>query len=572
MHIEMQKETFETTESESIEPDSDTSSLISSTSGVESMSHQLIKRIDDLNERKIKIEESLRAKQASENNKTPLKTEQLSVKQQPTNKHKLNDVDTLEDFLTNSSMAMQEITLDDDILTPSYTPSSSKENSPMQKIQQKVVSPPRHQPHVCPHKTANLNDKDDRNSPYPMIEVNDALKMIFKRINKISEIEELKSPINLPPFRASIKDGYAVKSASKNKFRKVIGNINAGDKIVQTDFDVNSCYKINTGAPVPNFSDSILQIEDTKLTKTKSDGAEDEIEVLKFPNKNLDIREVGSDLLEGETLFTTSGIMGVAEHSILASVGIMKKQKMPKIGIISTGDELADPKEGELREGQIYDSNSTMLKLLIQKFGFEVSFIQIAKDNHSSLKGAVQSAMKTCDVIISSGGVSMGDKDFVKPLMKELGFEIVFGRVNMKPGKPMTFATNGKNSYFALPGNPVSAYVTFHLFVLPSLRFMCGFPKAKCFLPEINVILQIDKYTLDPRPEYARGRVTYNKENGLYYASMHENQMSSRLASLINSDVLLHLPGATTSRPTLNKEFKLKATIIDMHFISGYCD
>lgn len=424
--------------------------------------------------------------------------------------------------------------------------------------------------HVCPHKTAKAGDKDDRNSPFPMLDVEDALEKVFLMIKPLSEPEILRSPMNCPPFRASIKDGYAIKSISTTKVRTVIGNISAGDKIVRENFADNECYKINTGAAVPNFADAIIQVEDTVVKGYNPDGSELEIELKLIPVKNCDIRDVGCDLSKGEILFRTNGLMDVPEKTILASVGLEKQQKMPRVAIISTGDELVDPSAGELREGQIYDSNSTMLKLLLQKHGFTAKIVAIAKDDYQSLKGIVQHAMKECDVIISSGGVSMGDKDFVKPLLKDLGFEIQFGRVNMKPGKPMTFASNGEISYFALPGNPVSAYVTFHLFVLPALRFMCGFPRSKCKLPMINVILQNNKYELDSRPEYARASISFSVSKALYYAKMHENQMSSRLSSLINADVLLHLPGGTEKQKFAIKGSKHVASIINPYFISDY--
>jgi gephyrin len=427
---------------------------------------------------------------------------------------------------------------------------------------------PKHK-HVCPHKTARADDKDDRNSPFPMLDVEVALEKVFANIKRLSEPETMKSPMDCPPFRASIKDGYAMKSVSTSKKRIVIGSISAGDRIVREDFGDNECYKINTGAAVPEFADAIVQVEDTKLINKNEDDSEAEIELLQLSKANCDVREIGSDLSKGETLFKTNGLMDVAERTILASVGLTKVQKMPRVAVISTGDELIDP-QGVLREGQIYDSNSTMLKLLLQKYNFEASFTAIAKDDYESLKATVVQTMKECDVIISSGGVSMGDKDFVKPLMKELGFEILFGRVNMKPGKPMTFASNGEVSYFALPGNPVSAYVTFHLFVLPALRFMCGYPKPKCILPTISVILQKDKYELDSRPEFARAKVSYSMSKALYYAHMSDNQMSSRLASLIGADVLLHLPGGTKKAPFIIRGSKLKATIIDQHFVSEY--
>lgn len=403
-----------------------------------------------------------------------------------------------------------------------------------------------------------------------MIDVDMALDLIFSKVKQLSPSQEMRSPINCPPFRASIKDGYAVKSSSTVKKRTVVGYISAGDRIVQDDFADNACYKINTGAAVPKFADAIVQVEDTKLLSTDANGQEREIELLQMPKTNCDIRGIGSDLGENELLFKTNGLVDVPEKTILSSVGLRITQRMPKIAIISTGDELVDPSAGELQEGQIYDSNSAMLKLLLQKHGFDVKLMEIAKDDKQSLKSIIVKAMQSCDVIISSGGVSMGDKDFVKPLMNELGFEISFGRVNMKPGKPMTFASKESISYFALPGNPVSAYVTFHLFVLPALRFMCGFPIAKCKLPLINVILRNNKYELDSRPEFARASIAFSISKGLYYGTMQENQMSSRLASLINADVLLHLPGGTEKNRFALHGAKFIASILDHHFISDY--
>ena len=423
--------------------------------------------------------------------------------------------------------------------------------------------------HVCPHKTAVAGDADDRNSPFPMIEVDDALRKVFDTVPRLSTPFDVLSPMNCPPFRASVKDGYAIKSKSREKIRKVIGYIPAGDMIIQEDFADNECYKINTGAAVPEFADAIIQVEDTKLLEKNEDGTERLIELLRFPEANCDIRQIGSDMKEGELMFKTSGLMSVPENTILASVGLSTNQRKPKIAIITTGDEIVDPMSGGLRQGQIYDSNTTMLKLLLQKFGFDATSAEIAKDDYESLKGIVQQAMEECDVIISSGGVSMGDKDFVKPLMTELGFEILFGRVNMKPGKPMTFASNGKVSYFALPGNPVSAFVTFHLFVLPALRYMSGFAEAKCKLPVISVLLQKDKYVLDSRPEYARATVTFINTRG-YLAHITDDQISSRLASLINADVLLHLPGATAAVKSINRGYKLQASVLDHFFISNY--
>lgn len=136
----------------------------------------------------------------------------------------------------------------------------------------------------------------------------------------------------------------------------------------------------------------------------------------------------------------------------------------------------------------------------------------------------------------------------------------------------MTFASNKSTdtAYFALPGNPVSAFVCFHIFVLPALRFMCGFPEAKCILPTIHVILQDTKYELDERPEFVRATVCYNKKNSQFNATITSNQISSRIASLINADVLVHLPPAKESKSTIiGKGYKMKASIINQFFISA---
>lgn len=170
----------------------------------------------------------------------------------------------------------------------------------------------------------------------------------------------------------------------------------------------------------------------------------------------------------------------------------------------------------------------------------------------------------------------MGDKDHVKPVLTEKGYTIKFGRVNMKPGKPMTFAFNSekKVQYYGLPGNPVSAFVTFHLFVLPGLRQMSADDdmgqngSAKVRLPMVTVKLLNDRYDLDSRPEYARASIV--SKDGKLYAEITGSQMSSRLMSVKDADVLLHLPGGSESKPAIFKGEILKASVLKHDFISRY--
>lgn len=268
-----------------------------------------------------------------------------------------------------------------------------------------------------------------------MIDVEIATSKVYQTIESIfpSKKHKIISTINIPPFRASIKDGYAVRSSDGPGLKKVIKYISAGDEISNLELGIGECFKINTGAPVPNSADAIVQLEDTKLIE-ESDEVEKLIEILVVPTAGLDIRPIGSDLTIGETLIDDYPPFDLADESVLASAGgKLPTLKNISISIIATGDELIQPGE-ELKSGQIYDSNTTMLRGLLKKFGFELKLAINSKDSRAELKKSINKAMEVSDVVICTGGVSMGDKDFVKPVLKDLNFEIIFGRVNMKPG------------------------------------------------------------------------------------------------------------------------------------------
>ncbi|XP_011211785.2 molybdenum cofactor synthesis protein cinnamon [Bactrocera dorsalis] len=425
--------------------------------------------------------------------------------------------------------------------------------------------------HICPHKTGK-GDDSDRNSPFAMIPVVQALEIIFQTVQQQRAVAQLLneflSPVDIPPFRASIKDGYAMKSTGFSGTKKVLGYIAAGDEIIVHDLEEDECYKINTGAPVPHYADCVVQVEDTKLLKRKKTGEEDLVEILIEPKANLDIRPVGSDLRKGSKLFPSVDHSEVVIKSVLSSVGRnLGGVRKPKIGIISTGSELLAPEQAE-EMGKIYDSNTTMLAELLQYFGFECAHKLVLSDDLEAVKGKIAELYKNVDFIICSGGVSMGDKDYIKPALQSLGFTINFGRVNMKPGKPMTFASKNENYFFGLPGNPVSAFVTFHLFVLPAIRWFAGWQRDKCELASLPITLQNDSIALDPRPEYVRAAVT--SRNGRLYATVNGSQMSSRLQSIVGADVLVHLPGRTASKPNAVAGDVYRASVLRYDFISKY--
>lgn len=240
---------------------------------------------------------------------------------------------------------------------------------------------------------------------------------------------------------------------------------------------------------------------------------------------------------------------------------------MPKIAIISIGDNLVDPSDGEeITEGHIYDTNTTMLKLLCKKYGFEVKFKKIAKNNCSNLKYVIQSATNECNIVISTGGLST---DSIMPVLENLKYTVHFKGVNMRPGEKTIFATNEiGTSYFGLSASPVATFVTFHIFILPALRFMIGYSKVKSTLPVISVIFQQDQYLLDEFPVYVGGKVSCDDTIGLFSAQIPHS--TSEIASLADADVLIHLPSISEyKKGMISKGSVLKASVIDQFFVTS---
>ncbi|KAG2449667.1 hypothetical protein HYH02_005196 [Chlamydomonas schloesseri] len=325
--------------------------------------------------------------------------------------------------------------------------------------------------------------------------------------------EEVRAPDSLPPFPASIKDGYAVVAADGAGEFPVVGESRAGH-LDQLPVAPGSVAYITTGAPVPPGADAVVQVEDTEKLPD-GEGGQRRVRICKAAKAGQDIRPVGSDIMEGDTVLQAGERVGVAEVGILATVGAvsLRVHTTPRVAVLSTGDEVVDPATSPLGPGQIRDANRAMLLAAAAKAGAEVVDMGVARDTAGHLEGCLAAAIdKGVDVLITSGGVSMGDRDLIKPLLERQG-TIHFGRVRMKPGKPLTFATlelppqqgggGGRQMLvFGLPGNPVSSFVCFHLVVLPALRKMGGW--AEPGLRRVAARLAVD-IRLDPeRPEYHR--------------------------------------------------------------------
>lgn len=411
-----------------------------------------------------------------------------------------------------------------------------------------------------------------RSSPYPMLDVEEALILINQYtpaptvitskvdVDLVGAVlaEDVKASENVPAFRASIVDGYAVVVPKDGNMKGVfpVTAISHAAPGEVRDLKEGQIARITTGAPLPPGATSVIMVEDTVLKTMTDDGREErEVELLADGvQEGENIREIGSDVKAGSVILhqgeQVSAVGG--EIGLMAAVGAatVKTYRRPVVGVLSTGDEIINhDRAGNLRLGEVRDTNRPTLISAVREWGYQVVDLGIASDKPGTLEETIRDGMQRADLIITTGGVSMGELDLLKPTIeRSLGGTIHFGRVNMKPGKPTTFATvPTKNSdgervskvVFSLPGNPASALVTFHLFVLPSLHAMSGVTPLG--LTKIPVALA-HEFRLDPvRPEYHRAIVTATQDGSLL-ASSTGGQRSSRVGSLKGANALLCMP------------------------------
>uniref|UniRef100_A0A8C7D6X1 Gephyrin n=1 Tax=Oncorhynchus kisutch TaxID=8019 RepID=A0A8C7D6X1_ONCKI len=391
--------------------------------------------------------------------------------------------------------------------------------------------------------------------------------------------QEVYAKDNLPPFPASVKDGYAVRAADGPGDRFIIGESQAGEQFLSPVCPLQPTHtvmpgqvmRVTTGAPIPCGADAVVQVEDTELLRESEDGTEElEVRILVQARPGQDIRPIGHDIKRGECVLSKGTHMGPSEIGLLATVGVteVEVQKFPVVAVMSTGNELLNP-EDDLHPGKIRDSNRSTLLATIQEHGYPTINLGIVGDNPDDLLNALNEGISRADVIITSGGVSMGEKDYLKQVLDiDLHAQIHFGRVFMKPGLPTTFATldmdGVRKLIFALPGsvlvsntppppgpgNPVSAVVTCNLFVIPALRKMQGILDPRPTIIKARLSCDVK---LDPRPEYHRCILTWHHQEPLPWAQSTGNQVSSRLMSMRSANGLLMLPPKTEQYVELHK-------------------
>ena len=348
--------------------------------------------------------------------------------------------------------------------------------------------------------------------------------------------EDICSQRSIPPKDNSAMDGYALRAedtrgASRENpvVLRVIEDIPAG-YLARKSVGRGEASRIMTGAFLPEGSDSILRVEDTE-----KDG--DRVKIFVEVSKGQDVRFCGEDVKEGEKVLTKGTLIRPAEIGMLASLGrsIVSVRQSPLVAVLSTGDELVDI-DGDVSQGKIVSSNSYSLAAQIAECGASVLQVGIAKDTREDLREKFEACMRA-DIVISSGGVSVGDYDFVKDVISSLG-AIDFWRVAMRPGRPLAFGKLGSKFLFGLPGNPVSAMVSFEQFVRPAILKMAG--HRNIFRGTIRAALRQTIKKNTGLTYFLRGII--NEEDGRYTVRTTGEQGSGILKSMVLANCLIILP------------------------------
>lgn len=397
-------------------------------------------------------------------------------------------------------------------------------------------------------------------SPYPMVSVDEAQRLITAQVTPIGveEVDILGESADgrvlaedvygvepLPDMPKAAVDGYAVRSTDGDAPRRVVAEVTAG-ATPGLRVEAGTAMRIMTGAPIPEGADAVIMAEQTE----EYDGA---LVVRHIPRAGENIHTVGQDIAAGQLVLARGTMLGAAEIGLLATVGRgrAKVYCRPVVAVLATGDEVYEP-DGKVFPGGVRDSNRYALMAAAREAGCLALSLGIARDDVHVQRAAILEALDRADVLLTSGGVSMGTRDLIKPLLAELG-TVYFGRIAFKPGKPMTFATierpaSARSSpllAFGLPGYPVSSLVSFEVFVRPALRRLQG--DAHPERPRVRVTLRDPIQPSPDRPEYQRVIVSW--EDGRLMARGTGQQRSSRLLSMLGANALLIVPAGTEVYP-----------------------
>ncbi|KAJ1848199.1 molybdopterin molybdotransferase activity protein [Coemansia sp. RSA 2703] len=417
-----------------------------------------------------------------------------------------------------------------------------------------------------------------------MVPVDEALKRALDSVSVLPPVDMaladiragmvLAEPVTalepVPSYAASVMDGYAVLAADGPGDYRVLGASTAGGDGQKVQVTSGTIVRIATGAPLPPGADAVVMVEDTQLVERDAAGEEVRVRVLAKAVRGQYIRPVGHDvaagckLLAAGTVVTSAGgevgAMALSGHTHFRMHGV------PRVGVLSTGDELVSD-GSQLASGRVRDSNRPALVCALRALGCVVEDLGVAPDDAEQLARVLDKALRTCHGVVTSGGVSMGERDALRPAVARLGGSEVFGRVLMKPAKPTMFAAMPQGRFVCgLPGNPASAVVALHMFAVPVLRKMLGHPGGIDSLrPNVQAVLRVrDPLVLDRlRPEYVRARLAWDKSRAEWVASVGDTrQQSSRMASMVAANALVALPLGTDERPEVRDGVRLTAIVI----------
>jgi len=416
-----------------------------------------------------------------------------------------------------------------------------------------------------------------------MISVEEALEKILSYIDVLGEeqtpildslgqvlAEDIDSSIDIPPLDNAAMDGYAVQSKDTHgagigspQFLRVIDTVIAGS-ISQHEVKPGTAIRIMTGAPVPKGADSVVRFEDTDEDQRQksTDWSIGEIGILCKATSGLNIRRAGEDIHKGAAVLKKGTVLRPSEVGVLASLGRsqIKVIRRPVVAILATGNELVEIAH-PLPAGKIYNSNTYSVAALVRRYGGIPKILGIALDREDSLVTRIRQGLNA-DMLITTGGVSMGDYDIVKDVLAKEG-EITFWTVRMKPGKPLAFGTiksrSGKTKpipHLGLPGNPVSSMVTFELFARPAIFKMMG--KNNFTKPTVEAVLEDPIVNTDGRRIYTRAIV--EKHGDQYFARLTGAQGSGILTSMSLANGLAIVP---EDKAVANKGEIVKVMMLD---------
>ncbi|HEX9384894.1 MAG TPA: gephyrin-like molybdotransferase Glp [Anaerolineales bacterium] len=364
--------------------------------------------------------------------------------------------------------------------------------------------------------------------------------------------QDITAPNDLPPFNNSSMDGFAVHAADvvdaatdSPRSLRVVADIPAGSHPT-ISLAPGEAARIMTGAPVPDGADAVIPVEDTDFDNREAGTpAPDEVQIFKSAKPGANVRPRGMDLRAGEVVLYKGRVLKPQDLGLLAMLGFANVlvYRKPRIALFSSGDELL-PVDAPLEEGKIRDSNSYTLAALLEEAGAEVLRLGVAKDDPDSVKALLEKAVQhNVDLILSSAGVSVGAFDFVKQVVESNGI-MDFWRVNMRPGKPVAFGEFKNILFIGLPGNPVSSFVGFEVFVRPTLQRLRGSLNPGRQTVRVKCEEQIDS---DGRESYLRAQV--HEKDGSFIARLTGHQGSGNLHSLVQANALLIIPAGVKCVP-----------------------